>query len=66
MLTSRRQFLSAGAAALSAGAAAAQTDKPHGVRFGVRTPFPELSLRERALLVHRLGYQGIELGPEWL
>jgi len=66
MSTSRRQFLSAGAAALAAGAAAAQSAKPRGVRFGVRTPFPQLSLRERAMLVHRLGYDGIELGPEWL
>jgi len=66
MSTSRRQFLSAGAAALAAGAAAAQSAKPRGVRFGVRTPFPRLSLRERAMLVHRLGYDGIELGPEWL
>ena len=37
------------------------------VRFGVRTPFPnELTLRERAQLVKRLGYDGIELGAEWL
>jgi len=37
------------------------------VRFGVRTPLPEkLTLRERAQLVKKLGYDGIELGPEWL
>jgi sugar phosphate isomerase/epimerase len=37
------------------------------VRFGVRSPFPkELNLRERAQLVKRLGYDGIELGSEWL
>src|SRR5208283_2998967 len=37
------------------------------VRFGVRTPLPkELTLRERAQLVKRLGYDGIELGGEWL
>ena len=37
------------------------------VRFGVRTPLPDgLTLRERAQLVKRLGYDGIELGDEWL
>jgi sugar phosphate isomerase/epimerase len=35
------------------------------VRFGVRTPFPDVSLRERARLLRRLGYDGIELGNEW-
>jgi len=62
--TTRRGFLIAGAA-LAAGAGGAQS-KPAGVRFGVRTPLPKISLRERALLVHRLGYDGIELGQEWL
>jgi len=58
-----RRGLLAAATAIAAGAAAPESDKPRGVRFGVRTPFPkELSLRERALLVHRLGYDGIELG----
>jgi hypothetical protein len=37
------------------------------VRFGVRTPFPpNISLRERAMLVKRIGFDGIELGREWL
>ena len=37
------------------------------MRFGVRTPFPkEMNLRQRAQLVKRLGYDGIELGQEWL
>jgi sugar phosphate isomerase/epimerase len=37
------------------------------VRFGVRTPLPpQMGLRERAKLVRSLGYDGIELGPEWL
>lgn len=40
--------------------------KERGVRFGVRMPFQEPDLRQRALLLKRLGYQGIELGPEWL
>jgi sugar phosphate isomerase/epimerase len=50
-------------------AAAAPQAKPEAgsVRFGVRTPLPkELSLRERAQLLKRLGYDGIELGPEWV
>ena len=62
---SRRGLLMAGGAALTARPGAAQR-KPHGVRFGVRTPLPKVSLRERAMLVGRLGYDGIELGPEWL
>ena len=66
---SRRVFLtSCGAAfagaALSASAVRAQSTK-QGVRFGVRSPLPDVSLRERALLVKRLGYDGIELGNEW-
>ena len=62
----RRGLLAVGAAALAAGAAA-ESGKPKRVRFGVRTPFPkQMSLREPALLVRRLGYDGIELGPEWL
>lgn len=62
-----RRGLLSGAAVVVAGAAARESDKARGVRFGVRTPFPkELGLRERALLVRRLGYDGIELGPEWL
>lgn len=36
------------------------------VRFGVRGPLPDISLRERALLLKRLGFEGIELGPEFL
>ena len=35
------------------------------MRFGVRSRRPKVSLRERAALVHRLGYDGIELGQEW-
>jgi sugar phosphate isomerase/epimerase len=62
---SRRDLLMAGGAALAARGMAAQS-KPREVRFGVRTPLPKVSLRERAMLVHRLGYDGIELGQEWL
>jgi sugar phosphate isomerase/epimerase len=60
----RRGLLLAAGAALARGSAA--ESKPGGVRFGVRTPLPKVSLRERALLVGRLGYDGIELGQEWL
>jgi len=41
-------------------------DPPLGVRWGVRSPFTEESLHDRALLLSRLGYQGLELGPEFL
>lgn len=55
-----------GAAAV-APALAQSPFQPGNVRFGVRTPLPEnLTLRERAQLVKKLGYDGIELGPEWL
>jgi sugar phosphate isomerase/epimerase len=37
-----------------------------GVRFGVRGPLPDVGLRERASLVKEIGFDGIELGPEWL
>ena len=69
---SRRAILAAGGAALSgitsaqAGGSDASTRKPANVRFGVRSPLPKLALREQARLLKRLGYQGIELGPEWL
>ena len=68
---SRREFLAGcgaamGGAALAAGARQAKPEAGN-VRFGVRTPLPrELTLRERAQLVKRLGYDGIELGGEWL
>lgn len=62
---SRRKLLLAGGAAFAAGARPANS-QPSAVRFGVRSPLPKVSLRERAQLVHRLGFDGIELGPEWL
>lgn len=37
-----------------------------GPRFGVRSPFPNDDLAARAALVRRLGFDGIELGPEYL
>jgi sugar phosphate isomerase/epimerase len=60
---SRREWLAAAAALASSRPG---FSAPGTVRFGVRTPLPkELSLREKALLVKRLGYDGIELGDEW-
>jgi D-psicose/D-tagatose/L-ribulose 3-epimerase len=50
---------------LGAGAAAALSGQSPRVRFGVRTPFPNLPLRDRAKLLKRLGFDGIELGNEW-
>src|SRR5215831_21114829 len=67
---SRREFLVNSGAAFS-GVVLTRSGNPlpskaTGVRFGVRTPFPEGGLRERALLLEKLGYEGIELGHEWL
>jgi sugar phosphate isomerase/epimerase len=70
MGVSRREFLAGcgaalGTAVVGAGALAAQPDTPK-VRFGVRSPLPkDMPLRERAQLVKKLGYDGIELGNEW-
>ena len=67
----RREFLAGcgaamGGAKLAAGSPQAQPQVDN-VRFGVRSPLPkEMTLRERAQLVKRLGYDGIELGSEWL
>src|SRR3974390_33168 len=60
---SRRALL----AALAAPAICSAT-APGGkaVRFGVRSPLPKAGLRDLAQLVAGLGYDGIELGPEWL
>ncbi len=68
----RRNFITTGAAALCAtalGSPAASSEpsgEPQGVRFGVRSPLEGKTLRERALLVRKLGFDGIELGQEWL
>ncbi len=51
---------------ISSAWAALPATQSSSVRFGVRTPLPKTGLRERAELVHSLGYDGIELGPEWL
>jgi D-psicose/D-tagatose/L-ribulose 3-epimerase len=62
----RRGWLLAGGAAVVSLRGRAENGASRGVRFGVRSPLPDASLRERALLVHRLGFDGIELGQEWL
>jgi sugar phosphate isomerase/epimerase len=62
MKITRREALMA-----SAGLAASARAARRNVRFGIRTPFPaSMGLRDRAMLAKRLGYEGIELGPEWL
>ena len=58
VVTRREVLIGAAAAALPSAAGS--------VRFGVRSPLPQVGLRERAQLVMSLGYDGIELGPEWL
>lgn len=73
----RRQFLQKAALASAAiasnrGVVAADASASPGtkrgpaVRFGVRSPFKANDLRRRALLLQRLGYDGIELGREFL
>jgi sugar phosphate isomerase/epimerase len=68
---SRREFLAGcgaavGGAALAAGAPQVQPEAGT-VRFGVFGPFPkDLTLRERAQLLKRLGYDGIQLGGKVL
>jgi sugar phosphate isomerase/epimerase len=73
----RRHFLQQAAlvaAAVSSNRVVAAADAPsepatsrtRGVRFGVRGPFKTGDLRKRALLLQRLGYDGIELGSEFL
>ena len=62
----RRTLMKIGGAAL-AGSAMQQASVPaRPIRFGVRSPLPNVGLRDRALLVKRLGFDGIELGPEWV
>jgi hypothetical protein len=59
----QREIMAVGSAAFTAarGQTAAQ-GKARGVRFGVRSPLPKATFREKALLVKRLGYDGIEIG----
>jgi sugar phosphate isomerase/epimerase len=63
---SRRDLLNT-AGAILAGGAVSQIAKAAGaVRFGVRGPLPDIGLRERASLVRDIGFDGIELGHEWV
>src|SRR6476620_667 len=64
MEPTRRSVLLGGSAMLL-GASSTLSGQTGKVRFGVRTPFPDLPLRERAKLLKRLGFDGIELGNEW-
>lgn len=65
----RRRFLSDALAVCALPALAGTSwaaPRGQGVRLAVRGPFPEKDLRARAELLSRLGYQGIELGSEYL
>jgi sugar phosphate isomerase/epimerase len=65
----RRRFLRHALAACTLSSFAATwraAPGSQGVRLAVRGPFPQRDLRARAGLLSRLGYQGIELGPEYL
>jgi len=68
----RRSFLATAGGGLAAAVVDSAVSRPGPpvdeprVRFGVRTPFREKTVRERALLLQRLGYEGLELGPEFL
>jgi sugar phosphate isomerase/epimerase len=66
MTMMRRTLLRIGGAVLAGSAIHKVFAAPRPVRFGVRSPLPKVSLRDRALLVKRLGFDGIELGAEWL
>src|SRR5689334_8050857 len=63
---SRRDLFSAASAMLAGSVAAQNGEAATTVRFGVRGPLPKTGLRERAMLVKEAGFDGIELGPEWL
>ena len=66
---SRRGFLKGAlaACALPSVVRGSSDDAPaRDVRLSVRGPFPDKDLHARAELLSRLGYQGIELGPEYL
>jgi sugar phosphate isomerase/epimerase len=62
---SRRNALGLGAAALAWGGISHAAAATRPARFGVRTPLPSATLRERATLVKEIGFDGIELGNEW-
>jgi len=61
----RRELLKSAGTVLTGTAIRMASATSGAVRFGVRSPLPSAELRERAMLVKRLGFDGIELGPEW-
>src|SRR5580704_1923755 len=65
-MTRREIFSMAGAMAAGSMTIRPAAAGTSAVRFGVRTPLPNIGLRDRALLVKRLGFDGIELGNEWM
>lgn len=66
MFDSTRQPTRRSLLALAGAAVATASAAPRGVRFGVRGPLPKASLRDRARIVKDAGYDGIELGNEWM
>ena len=62
----RRDLLYSGSALLAQNMVRPAQAGAGAVRFGVRGPLPKASLREQALLLKRIGFDGIELGKEWL
>ncbi len=60
----RRSLMKYAGAAIASGTGVLAA--PRGVRFAVRSPFPNVSLRERARILAETGYDGIELGNEWM
>jgi D-psicose/D-tagatose/L-ribulose 3-epimerase len=63
---SRRDLLNAAGTVLAGSVLSRPAQAAASVRFGVRGPLPDLPLRQRASLVKDIGFDGIELGPEWL
>lgn len=59
-------MLSVAGAGITASVATVPVKAAPQVRFGVRTPLPNIGLHERALLVKQIGFDGIELGNEWM
>ena len=65
-MTRREVWNTIGAAIAGAAGAGSVMAASRQIRYGVRTPMPEGTLRERATLVRDAGFDGIELGREWL
>ena len=66
MTMTRRSLLQVAGAALATDIASRPAKAATGqVRFGVRGPLPNTTLREQAMLVKRVGFDGIELNNGW-